>query len=137
MLRCRTSGVISTHRMIERQLGNGTNDGECLARSCQGIEINMRDPSPRIRYYLGTTPTYPSTMFREVPFIPLALLEHLLTNLSNYNAAPWSTYMDVIGRIGICAEVKCMVFLRMLGTGRSLRDLDDAWQMQRDNLTVF
>lgn len=63
----------------------------------------------------------------------LKLNSYLLTHEKRF----WETITDFTGITGISWEVKLLVFLRLLGTGRSLDDLEYCSKMGRENIKYY
>lgn len=102
-----------------------------------GARFFRRGPSPWIDFYLGSDPTYPGNVFRQRFRVPRSLFYKLHTDLVNYDCNTWDTRRDCTGRDKIRSEIKVLVCLRLLGTGRSLDDLDDCAQMGRETIRYY
>lgn len=80
---------------------------------------------------------YTPDMFRNVFRVPPALLLKLWRDFCRHDPKRWETRKDGIGDPGICGEIKDIVALRLLGTGRSLRDMDELTQMGKGTIRFY
>lgn len=49
----------------------------------------------------------------------------------------WSTSVDDVRRVGIPSQVKVLVFLRLIGTDRSLQDLVEQAEMVKQTIRYY
>lgn len=102
-----------------------------------GPSTVSREPSHWMRYYMGPNLMYPTTTLHRVFHVPRTLFWRIISNLIHQNHTKWSTRTDGFGRKGKEAEIKVMVCLRLLGSARSLRDLDDGACMGKETIWKY
>lgn len=90
-----------------------------------------------MRYYLSPTRMYPASMFRDVFRGPIILFQRILGDFVAFNSRRWSTRTDALGRRGIRAEDKVLGCIRLIGSARSLRDLDDGAKMGKETIRRY
>lgn len=61
----------------------------------------------------------------------------MLSNLREHDAIKWSEKYDIIRRVVISIEVTVLVYLKRLGAGTSLRDLEDGTHMGKETLCSY
>ena len=87
--------------------------------------------------YLGENPVYSLRQFRQRFRVPRALFFRLRDDLVAHNPRVWSQRKDCFGKWGQPTDVKVLLCLRYIGTGRSFDDLDDSSRMARETARQY
>lgn len=87
--------------------------------------------------YLRLQPTYPASVFRKLFRVPRTLFLKLKSDFLTYDPNFWSTRTDGIFRPGIRSEVKILAFLRLLGSERSLDDMEDCAKTGKETSRMY
>lgn len=91
------------------------------------------------------TPRFPARIFRENFRVPRVLFHRLLTDfklvsaskLEAHNVRYCTTQYDTVGHVGIDTAVTVLVRLKRLGTGASLRDLEDRAHIGKEIIRMY
>lgn len=106
-------------------------------RKAKGARYLRRRKSAWETDYLDSNTIYPNHIFQRSFRVPRNLFLKLHIDLLCSNDTTWKTQRDGIGRHGIRSEIKIIVCLRLLGSGRSIDDLDDSEQMGRETIRSY
>lgn len=101
-----------------------------------GAKFICRYASNFYDMYLSAESEYPPECFRRRFKIPLTLFINFKKNFLYFYSEYWSTRMDGFGRMVLRSEVKLLDFLRLIGTRRSLDDMDDFAQREKETFRV-
>lgn len=80
---------------------------------------------------------YPASMFHGVFRVLMLLFEILLGHIVAFNQRKRSTRTDAFGRRYIRAEFELLVFIRLIGSTRSLKDVDDGVHMGKETIRRY
>lgn len=99
-----------------------------------GVRYILMGTTIWVTDYLPGNPTYQNNLLRRWFRVRRAIVLKRHTDLPFYVAAAWKKRRDDIGRDGIMLNIKIIVFLQLLGSGRSI---DDSAQMVRETILFY
>lgn len=100
-------------------------------------EIYCRVDSPWVSYYLGEAPLYPLDTYRNVLPVPRCVFHRMHREILRHLSHVWKRRVDRFHKQGIRSEVRVLTCIRMLGSGDSLRGMDDQGQIGREATRTY
>lgn len=113
------------------------NDGVGNMGKRKGEKYITRYNSTWSEHYLSAKTYYLEVIFRQSLRIPHTLFLKLKTDLVSNDPNFWSSSVDGIVRPGIQSGVKILACLLLLGSGRSLDEMDHCAQMGKETIWMY